>query len=134
METNRASAPQRYASSETVPISDRINTALEGTKTLINIWNSQRAQTARINQAREQLRFEHEQILEAMKMIKEERTGLFEQYFSRLDTAIEHEDTKLALSLLTNISELAAKAPFADLKDIRVVRQNLADPNHDWKL
>ena len=69
-----------------------------------------------------------------MKMIKEERTGLFEQYFSRLDTAIEHEDTKLALSLLTNISELAAKAPFADLKDIRVVRQNLADPNHDWKL
>lgn len=134
VEPNKTPIVRRLAEDDPIQIGEMVDVAVRLAGGLINAWNAGRIETARIETEREQLRYEHAQILEGMKLIKEERTGLFKRYFERLDEAIDHGDTELATSLLTNIRDLAAKAPFAALQDLRVIKQNLADPEHEWEL
>ncbi len=37
-------------------------------------------------------------------------------------------------AILTSITALAAKSPFADLHDIELVKASLADPDHEWQV
>ncbi|WP_133064851.1 hypothetical protein [Corynebacterium hadale] len=134
MEPNKNPDLQWPAAGGVMQISDMIGTAVKLADLLINAANAGRAETARIEMKRQQLRHEHEQIVLAMRYIQEERTGLFEQYFDRLDKALDKGEADLAITLLANIKDLAAKAPFESLQDIRAVKANLADSEHEWRL
>lgn len=134
MNQSNSSILQRFAKGETIQISDMIDFSLKTAGALINTWHSARIETAQIEIKRRQLAYEHEQILEALRLINEERTGLFREYFDRLDKAMEKGDTEIASSLLSSIRELAVQAPFAALQDIRVVKMNLEDPDHEWEI
>lgn len=61
----------------------------------------------------------------------DERAKNFDELFRSLDRAIE-SNADLVPSILTSISALAHKSPFADLHDPQLVRNMLDDPDHEW--
>jgi hypothetical protein len=61
----------------------------------------------------------------------DEREMNFTELFRALDRALASDSASVA-SVLASITALAAKSPFADLVDIDLVKQNLADPNYLW--
>ena len=61
----------------------------------------------------------------------DEREQTFAELFRALERAMSSDSASVA-SVLGSITALAAKSPFADLCDIDLVKQNLADPNYLW--
>lgn len=68
-----------------------------------------------------------------LKRSFDERAGLFDNYFSVLDKALESGDNTLAVQTLQSINSLAASSPFKDLADIGKVSTMLADGG-EWDI
>lgn len=61
----------------------------------------------------------------------DERAENFRRLCDSLDELISNGgDISL---ILTSITALAAKSPFADLHDFDLVQERLADPTHEWE-
>ena len=63
----------------------------------------------------------------------DERAGLFDNYFSVLDIALERGDNTLVAQTLQSINSLAASSPFKDLADINRVSSMLAEGG-EWDI
>lgn len=63
----------------------------------------------------------------------DEREKNFEQLFARLDDALANNADAVGL-ILSSITTLALKSPFADLHDPIVLRQKLDDPEAEWEV
>ena len=63
----------------------------------------------------------------------DERAGLFDNYFSVLDTALERGDNTLVVQTLQSINSLAASSPFKDLADLNKVSSMLAEGG-EWDI
>lgn len=61
----------------------------------------------------------------------DERRAVFDDLFRALDRAMDEDPSQIP-NILGSITALAAKSPFKDLVDIDLVKQNLADPDHEW--
>lgn len=61
----------------------------------------------------------------------DERERNFAELFRALERALDADSGNVA-TILGSITALAAKSPFADLSDIELVKNNLADPDHIW--
>ncbi len=61
----------------------------------------------------------------------DERKIAFAHLFETLDRALAMGSADLG-PILGAITALAAKSPFADLHDIEMVKESLADPDHEW--
>ena len=68
-----------------------------------------------------------------LKRSFDERAGLFDNYFSILDKALESGDNTLAVQTLQSINSLAASSPFKDLADIGKVSTMLAEGG-EWDI
>ena len=68
-----------------------------------------------------------------LKRSFDERAGLFDNYFSVLDKALESGDNTLAVKTLQSINSLAASSPFKDLADIGKVSTMLAEGS-EWDI
>ena len=68
-----------------------------------------------------------------LKRSFDERAGLFDNYFSVLDKALESGDNTLAVQALQSINSLAASSPFKDLADIGKVSTMLAEGS-EWDI
>ena len=68
-----------------------------------------------------------------LKQSFDERAGLFDNYFSVLDKALESGDNTLAVQTLQSINSLAASSPFKDLADIGKVSTMLAEGG-EWDI
>lgn len=63
----------------------------------------------------------------------DERAGLFDNYFSVLDIALERGDNTLVAQTLQSINSLAASSPFKDLADLGKVSTMLAEGG-EWDI
>jgi hypothetical protein len=63
----------------------------------------------------------------------DEREKNFEELFARLDEALANDSEAVGL-ILSSISTLALKSPFADLHDPVALRQKLDDPTVEWEV
>ncbi len=63
----------------------------------------------------------------------DERVGLFDNYFSVLDKALEKGDNTLVAQTLQSINSLAASSPFKDLADLGKVSTMLAEGG-EWDI
>lgn len=61
----------------------------------------------------------------------DERDRAFHKLFSALDTAMT-SDTQQVAAILGAITTLASRSPFADLGNIELVKDRLADPGFEW--
>ncbi len=61
----------------------------------------------------------------------DERRDMFSSLFARLDVAMAQGSGDVD-AILGAITTLAAKSPFADLRDIEMVKSSLGDPDHEW--
>ena len=68
-----------------------------------------------------------------LKRSFDERAGLFDNYFSVLDKALESGDNTLVAQTLQSINSLAASSPFKDLADIGEVSTMLAEGS-EWDI
>ena len=68
-----------------------------------------------------------------LKRSFDERAGLFDNYFSVLDKALENGDNTLVAQTLQSINSLAASSPFKDLADIGKVSTMLAEGG-EWDI
>ena len=68
-----------------------------------------------------------------LKRSFDERAGLFDNYFSVLDKALENGDNTLVAQTLSSINSLAASSPFKDLADIGKVSTMLAEGG-EWDI
>ena len=68
-----------------------------------------------------------------LKRSFDERAGLFDNYFSVLDKALESGDNTLVAQTLQSINSLAASSPFKDLADIGKVSTMLAEGS-EWDI
>ena len=68
-----------------------------------------------------------------LKQSFDERAGLFDNYFSVLDKALENGDNTLVAQTLQSINSLAASSPFKDLADIGKVSTMLAEGS-EWDI
>lgn len=68
-----------------------------------------------------------------LKRSFDERAGLFDNYFSVLDKALENGDNTLVAQTLQSINSLAASSPFKDLADIDKVSTMLAEGG-EWNI
>lgn len=68
-----------------------------------------------------------------LKRSFDERAGLFDNYFSVLDKALESGDNSLVAQTLQSINSLAASSPFKDLADIGKVSTMLAEGG-EWDI
>ena len=68
-----------------------------------------------------------------LKRSFDERAGLFDNYFSVLDKALESGDNTLVAQTLQSINSLAASSPFKDLADIGKVSTMLAEGG-EWDI
>ena len=68
-----------------------------------------------------------------LKQSFDERAGLFDNYFSVLDKALENGDNTLVAQTLQSINSLAASSPFKDLADIGKVSTMLAEGG-EWDI
>lgn len=72
-------------------------------------------------------------VREYLKSSFDERAGLFDNYFSVLDKALEKGDNTLVTLTLNSINSLAASSPFKDLADINKVSTMLAE-GAEWDI
>lgn len=63
----------------------------------------------------------------------DEREKNFEQLFALLDDALANNANAVG-GILSSITTLALKSPFADLRDPIAVRQKLDDPEAKWEV
>ena len=63
----------------------------------------------------------------------DEREKNFEQLFARLDDALANNADAVVV-ILSSITTLALKSPFADLHDPIALRQKLDDPEAEWEV
>lgn len=63
----------------------------------------------------------------------DEREKNFEELFTRLDDALANAPDAVGV-ILSSITTLALKSPFADLHDPVVLRQKLDDPSAEWEV
>lgn len=68
-----------------------------------------------------------------LKRSFDERAGLFDNYFSVLDKALESGDNTLVAQTLQSINSLAVSSPFKDLADIDKVSTMLAEGS-EWDI
>lgn len=68
-----------------------------------------------------------------LKRSFDERAGLFDNYFSVLDKALEKGDNTLVVQTLQSINSLAASSPFKDLADLGKVSNMLAEGG-EWDI
>ena len=68
-----------------------------------------------------------------LKRSFDERAGLFDNYFSVLDKALERGDNTLVAQTLQSINSLAASSPFKDLADLGKVSTMLAEGG-EWDI
>ena len=68
-----------------------------------------------------------------LKRSFDERAGLFDNYFSVLDKALENGDNTLVAQTLSSINSLAASSPFKDLADLGKVSTMLAEGG-EWDI
>ena len=68
-----------------------------------------------------------------LKRSFDERAGLFDNYFSVLDKALESGDNTLVAQTLQSINSLAASSPFKDLADLGKVSTMLAEGG-EWDI
>lgn len=68
-----------------------------------------------------------------LKRSFDERAGLFDNYFSVLDKALEKGDNTLVAQTLQSINSLAASSPFKDLADINKVTAILSEGG-EWDI
>lgn len=68
-----------------------------------------------------------------LKRSFDERAGLFDNYFSVLDRALEKGDNTLVAQTLQSINSLAASSPFKDLADINQVSALLSEGG-EWDI
>lgn len=68
-----------------------------------------------------------------LKRSFDERAGLFDNYFTVLDKALEKGDNTLVAQTLQSINSLAASSPFKDLADINKVSALLSDGG-EWDI
>ena len=68
-----------------------------------------------------------------LKRSFDERAGLFDNYFSVLDKALESGDNTLVAQTLQSINSLASSSPFKDLADIGKVSTMLAEGG-EWDI
>lgn len=68
-----------------------------------------------------------------LKRSFDERAGLFDNYFSVLDKALESGDNSLVAQTLQAINSLAASSPFKDLADLGKVSTMLAEGG-EWDI
>ena len=68
-----------------------------------------------------------------LKRSFDERAGLFDNYFSVLDKALEKGDNTLVAQTLHSINSLAASSPFKDLADINKVSAILSEGG-EWDI
>jgi hypothetical protein len=61
----------------------------------------------------------------------DEREKNFDQLFARLDDALANKPEAVGM-ILSSITALALKSPFADLHDPVALRQKLDDPAAEW--
>ena len=74
-----------------------------------------------------------DRVRDYLKRSFDERAGLFDNYFSVLDKALESGDNTLAVQTLQSINSLAASSPFKDLADIGKVSTMLAEGG-EWDI
>lgn len=63
----------------------------------------------------------------------DERAGIFDQYFSVLDKALESRDNTLIAQTLQSINSLATSSPFKDLADLDQVTNRLSEGG-EWDI
>lgn len=63
----------------------------------------------------------------------DEREKNFEELFARLDVALANKPDAVGV-ILSSITTLALKSPFADLHDPVALRQKLDDPAAEWEV
>lgn len=68
-----------------------------------------------------------------LKRSFDERAGLFDNYFTVLDKALEKGDNTLVAQTLQSINSLAASSPFKDLADINKVSAQLSEGG-EWDI
>lgn len=72
-------------------------------------------------------------VREYLKRSFDERAGLFDNYFSVLDKALEGGDNSLVAQTLQSINSLAASSPFKDITDLGKVSTMLAEGG-EWDI
>lgn len=68
-----------------------------------------------------------------LKRSFDERAGLFDNYFTVLDKALEKGDNTLVAQTLQSINSLAASSPFKDLADLNKVSSMLSEGG-EWDI
>ncbi|MBS9373132.1 MULTISPECIES: hypothetical protein [Rhodococcus] len=63
-----------------------------------------------------------------------ERRTTFDALFSRLDQALEQENSQVISEVLRGIVDIAKTSPLADLGDLGQIRAALDDPDQVWDL
>lgn len=63
----------------------------------------------------------------------DERRANFDRLFAALDRALTDDPSQVG-PILTTVTTLAAKSPFADLSNIDLVKNRLQDPDHVWEV
>ncbi|WP_016933182.1 hypothetical protein [Rhodococcus sp. R1101] len=63
-----------------------------------------------------------------------ERRTTFDALFSRLDRALEQENSQVISEVLRGIVDIAKTSPLADLGDLGQIRAALDDPDQVWDL
>ncbi|MFL1592765.1 hypothetical protein NQ854_07675 [Rhodococcus ruber] len=63
-----------------------------------------------------------------------ERRTTFDALFSRLDQALEQENSQVISEVLRGIVDIAKTSPLADLGDLGQIRDALDDPDQVWDL
>jgi hypothetical protein len=63
-----------------------------------------------------------------------ERRGLYDDMFSRLDTAMEQDQPEVVHTLLRGIVDVARDSPIANVGDLSQIRAALDDPDQVWEL
>jgi hypothetical protein len=75
-----------------------------------------------------------ELLLTYMRHSFAERAEEFRRLFNSLDKAQETGDTETLGQVLQAVVALAKESPLGDLVVLSKVRDDLADPNHEWEL
>ncbi len=73
-------------------------------------------------------------ILTYLEKSYDERKTQFENYFNRIDKALELHDVNALGILVAGVVELSKNTPFKDLVNVAQVQSDLADPNKVWEL
>lgn len=81
----------------------------------------------------EKTRAFREVMLVVMDKTFDERRQLFDEYFSRLDKAMDNSDTNMVAGILSNMVDLAKNGPLKDLINVAATQKALKDPDTVWE-